>query len=200
MADEQQATTNEQPTKPPAANRPIEDYRFQKKFPDGDCRERFICGDCGWIHYTNPKVIVGAIVTWEDRLLLCRRAIEPRIGFWTMPAGFMEEGETAEEGAAREAVEEANAKIETDALLAVYSVPRISQVHLIYRARLLDPDVSPGPESTDVRLVTWDEIPWNDLAFPTVYWSLDHFRQVQGIDHFPPFTTPPHALEAMRRR
>lgn len=186
-------------TRPPAANGPLDAYRFEKRYPEGDNRERLICGDCGWIHYTNPKVIVGSVVSWEDRILLCKRAIEPRVGYWTMPAGFMEDGETAEEGAAREAVEEANAQIEVDSLLAVYSVPRISQVHLIYRARLTDPDVSPGPESTDVRLVTWDEIPWNDLAFPTVYWALDHFRQVLGRDEYPPFVTPAHALEAMRR-
>lgn len=186
--------------RPPAANGPIESYPFRKQFPDGDSRERLICGDCGWIHYTNPKVIVGAVVAHEDKVLLCRRAIEPRSDFWTIPAGFMEEGETAEEGAAREAFEEACAKIEIGALLAVYSVPRISQVHLIYRARLLDPNIAPGSESTEVRLAPWEDIPWNELAFPTVYWSLEHFRQVQGKRDFQPFVTPPHAIEAMRKR
>lgn len=187
-------------TGPPAANRPIESYRFRRERPGGDCRERHVCSDCGWIHYTNPKVIVGAVVVYGEKILLCRRAIDPRRGFWTIPAGFMEEEETAEEGAAREAVEEANAKIEVGPLLAVYSVPRISQVHLIYRANLLDPDVRPGPESTDVWLAAWDELPWSELAFPTVHWSLEHFREVQDRAEFPPFVTPSYALEAMRRR
>lgn len=178
---------------------PIPPENFAKRVPEGDSRERLICGDCGWIHYSNPKVIVGAVCTWEDKLLLCKRAIEPRVGYWTMPAGFMEEGETAEEGAAREAQEEACADIEVGHLLAVYSVPRISQVHLIYRARLNHPNVAPGPESSDVRLVTWDEIPWADLAFPTVHWSLAHFHQTKDRDDFTPFVTPPEAIENMRR-
>lgn len=178
---------------------PTNENRFLKQVPDGDSRERLVCGDCGWIHYDNPKIIVGAVCTWEDKLLLCKRAIEPRVGYWTMPAGFMEEGETAEEGAAREAYEEACADIEVGKLLAVYSVPRISQVHLIYRATLKHPGFQPGPESTDVKLVTWDEVPWNDLAFPSVHWALEHFRSVEGKEDFSPFVTPPYAIEAMRR-
>lgn len=178
---------------------PPEGKNFQKRVPEGDNRERLVCDDCGWINYTNPKLIVGAVCTWEDKILLCRRAIAPRIGYWTMPAGFMEEGETAEEGAAREAVEEAQAQIEIDALLGVYSVPRISQVHLIFRARLTTPDVAPGPESTDVELMTWDKIPWNDLAFPSVHWALEDFKKVEGLGTFQPFVTPPEAIEAMRQ-
>jgi ADP-ribose pyrophosphatase YjhB (NUDIX family) len=173
--------------------------KFAKRVPDGDCRERLVCGDCGWIHYENPKIIVGAICTWEDQFLLCRRAIEPRLGYWTMPAGFMEEGETAEEGAAREAMEEACAPIEIDRLLAVYSVPRISQVHLIYRARLTERTFDVGPESSEVKLVPWDEIPWSDLAFPTVHWALAHHREVAELSEFSPFVTPPQAIENMRR-
>jgi ADP-ribose pyrophosphatase YjhB (NUDIX family) len=173
--------------------------KFAKQVPEGDSRERLVCGDCGWIHYENPKIIVGAVCTWEDKFLLCKRAIEPRVGFWTMPAGFMEEGETAEEGAAREAMEEACAPIAIDRLLAVYSVPRISQVHLIYRATLTEPKFEPGPESSDVMLVPWDEIPWQDLAFPTVHWALAHYREVASRADFSPFVTPPQAIENMRR-
>ncbi|MBY0587548.1 NUDIX hydrolase [bacterium] len=173
--------------------------KFAKRVPDGDSRERLVCGDCGWIHYENPKIIVGAVCTWQDKFLLCRRAIEPRIGFWTMPAGFMEEGETAEEGAAREAMEEACAPIEIDRLLAIYSVPRISQVHLIYRARLKEPTFDVGPESAEVKLLAWDDIPWTDLAFPTVHWALAHFREVAHREEFSPFVTPPQAIENMRR-
>ncbi len=169
---------------------PETDFRFSKAVPSGEDRERLVCADCGWIHYVNPRIIVGAICTWEDRFLLCQREIEPRRGFWTMPAGFLEEGESAPEGAAREAKEEANARIEIDALLAVYSIPPISQVQLVYRARLLDVDVSAGPESQAVRLVTWDEIPWDELAFPSVRWALNHFREVEGQVAFAPFNEP----------
>lgn len=140
--------------------------------PAGDERERFVCQSCATIHYVNPKIVVGAVCLHEDRLLLCRRAIEPRIGFWTLPAGFMELGETAEEGAAREAMEEANARIAIDGLLAIYSIKRIDQVQIFYRARLLDPKVSPGIESQAVMLVGFDAIPWDELAFPSVEWAL----------------------------
>ena len=134
-----------------------------KLVPEGDERERLVCTDCGFINYINPKIVVGAVVTWEDKFLLCKRAIEPRIGYWTLPAGFMEEGESTQDGAAREAWEEANARIEIGPLLGVYNIPRISQVQMIYRARLLSPDVSPGIESEDVGLFTWDEIPWDEF-------------------------------------
>jgi len=143
-----------------------------RRRPDGDDRDRAICGSCGTIHYVNPKVVVGAVCTLSKRILICRRAIEPRAGFWTIPAGYMELGETAEEGAIREAWEEARARISIEGLLAVYSVPRIDQVQILFKARLLDPEVSAGPESREVRLVGWDEIPWDDLAFPTVQWVL----------------------------
>jgi ADP-ribose pyrophosphatase YjhB (NUDIX family) len=147
--------------------------------PPEEDRERHFCPTCGTIHYVNPKIVVGAVCTYEDRLLLCRRAIEPRTGFWTIPAGYMELGETAEEGAAREAWEEARARIAIDGLIAVYSVKRIDQVQLLYRARLLDPEVRPGPESREVRLLHWDEIPWDDLAFPTVRWVLGRALELQ---------------------
>ncbi|SNB64566.1 ADP-ribose pyrophosphatase YjhB, NUDIX family [Arboricoccus pini] len=143
-----------------------------KMIPKGDERERFVCLGCATIHYVNPKIVVGALCVHEDRILLCRRAIEPRVGFWTLPAGFMELGETAEEGAVREAMEEANAKIAIDGLLAIYSIKRIDQVQIFYHARLLDPAVSPGVESQAVMLVGFDAIPWDELAFPSVEWAL----------------------------
>ena len=162
---------------------------FELKIPEGEDRPREVCGTCGFINYVNPRIVVGSVVQLGDRILLCKRAIAPRIGFWTLPAGFMEERETAEEGAAREAMEEACARIEIDGLLAVYSVPRISQVHLMFHARLVDPAIAPGPESTDVMLATWDEIPWSELAFPSVKWALEHFAAWRA-GAAAPFTTP----------
>lgn len=163
---------------------------FSSKKPDGDDRERLVCNDCGFIDYVNPKIVAGSIVTQKNNILLCKRAIEPRIGHWTLPAGFMEEGESVEEGAAREALEEANAEIKIDRLLAVYSVPRISQVQIMFRAELVS-DISPGPESLEVGLFEWKDIPWRELAFPTVIWALTHFAETRHLDTFPPFTNPP---------
>jgi ADP-ribose pyrophosphatase YjhB (NUDIX family) len=147
--------------------------------PEGDDRERHVCTGCGTVHYLNPKIVVGSVCLHQGRLLLCRRAIPPRAGFWTIPAGYLELGETAEEGARREAWEEARARIELEGLLAVYSVPRIDQVQLLYRARLLDPSVAAGPESLEVELVDWASIPWEELAFPTVRWILERARELR---------------------
>jgi ADP-ribose pyrophosphatase YjhB (NUDIX family) len=162
--------------------------------PPGDDRERLTCPDCGYIAYRNPLIVVGSVASWgegeEERILLCRRAIEPRKGFWTLPAGFMEERESSMDGAAREAWEEARARIAIDSLLAVYDIPRISQVQLIYRARLLSPDVSAGPESQEVALFRWEEIPWEDLAFPTVHWSLREYRERRGRNDYAPAVNP----------
>lgn len=144
--------------------------------PAGDTRERMTCPDCGFIAYENPKIVVGAVCVWDGRILLCRRAIEPRAGYWTLPAGYLELNEATSAGAAREAWEEAQAQIEIDGLLAIYDIPRISQVQLIYRARLATPAVAPGSESLEVRLFTWEEVPWDELAFPSVRWALDHYR------------------------
>lgn len=168
-------------------NGPISDYPYARVVPEGDNRERDVCSDCGWINYVNPKIVAGAVVTLGDKFLICRRAIEPRIGYWTIPAGYIEEGEAPAQGAVREAVEEANAKIEIDALIGIYAIPRISQVHMMFRAALLDPDVSAGDESTEVALVGWSEIPWDELAFPTVTWALNHYREVEGRKDFQPF-------------
>src|SRR5215468_9188886 len=125
---------------------------FHEAVPPGDNRPRLVCDECEFVQYVNPKVVVGAVCSFEGRLLLCRRAIDPRRGYWTVPAGFMEEKETAEAGARREAWEEAGADIEIDGLLGLYSVPRISQVHILFRARLLSPAVAAGEESLEVRL------------------------------------------------
>lgn len=163
---------------------------FNTLVPEGDDKERLVCGDCGFIFYDNPKIVTGAVVTYGDKFLLCKRAIEPRVGYWTLPAGFMELGETPMEGAMREAYEEATASIAIKDMLAVYSVKRISQVQMFFRATLTDPDIKPGIESTDVGLYTWDEIPWDNLAFPSVHWALNHFREVEGKDGFAPFTNP----------
>ncbi|MET0183223.1 MAG: NUDIX hydrolase [Caulobacterales bacterium] len=154
--------------------------RFELQKPDGEDRDRLVCQTCGFIQYVNPKIVVGSVVLYEGRVLMCRRAINPRKGFWTLPAGFMEEGETVEEGAAREALEEACADIKIEGLLAVYSVPHISQVQLMFRARLDRPDFAAGPESLEVRLFAWDDIPWGELAFPSVKWALDHFRAFEA--------------------
>lgn len=165
-------------------------FDFSTKVPDGDDKERLVCDTCGWVHYINPKIVVGSVIQWEDRIVLARRAIEPRKGFWTLPAGFMEERETAQEGARREAMEEANAQIEIQDLLALYDVPHISQVQLMYRARLLEPQISPGFESLEVKLAKYEDIPWAELAFPSVVWALVHNRHVAGQDAIAPFGNP----------
>lgn len=166
-----------------------------RAIPEGDDRERLICNDCGFINYENPKVVVGSVVTApapdDDRILLCRRAIPPRKGYWTLPAGYLELNESVAEGAMREAWEEARARIEIDAVLAVYSIPRISQIQVIHRARLLSPDIEAGPESLEVGLFEWDDIPWDDIAFPSVHWALAHFDEVRGQTGFPARSNPP---------
>ncbi len=164
------------------------DFGFEKKVPEGDTFERQVCSDCGWVHYENPKVVVGSVVTYENKFLLCKRAIHPRKGFWTLPAGFMEQRETTEAGAIREAFEEANTHIRIRDLLAVYNVTHISQVQIMYRAVLDKPEFSAGDESLDVALFAWDDIPWEELAFPTVYWALHQYRSIKDQDSFVPFS------------
>lgn len=166
---------------------------FVRRIPDGDTSERYVCGQCGHIAYSNPKIVVGAVVAFKDRILLCRRAIEPRKNYWTLPAGFLEEHETPMDGAKRETREEACAEIEINALLAVYAVPHISQVQLMFRASLRTPEFSAGVESLDVKLFDWNEIPWDELAFPSVKWALDHYSQSKGRVVFAPFGNPPGA-------
>jgi ADP-ribose pyrophosphatase YjhB (NUDIX family) len=145
--------------------------------PTGDNRPRYVCGACGTIHYQNPKMVVGCIPEWEDRILLCRRAIEPRYGLWTVPAGFMEQGETSQQGAARETLEEAHARVEVDALYSLFNLPHINQVYLIFRSRLLDLDFRPGAESLEVSLFDEAEVPWHQIAFPVIKETLGlYFR------------------------
>jgi ADP-ribose pyrophosphatase YjhB (NUDIX family) len=151
-------------------------HRFESLVPVGDDRERHVCRDCGFVDYRNPKVVVGAVVVHGDRVLLCRRAIEPAKGAWTLPSGHLEHGETTEEGALREAWEEARARIEIDDLLGVHTSPTAGVVHVFYRAHLEAGDVAPGPESLEVRLVPWSEIPWRTLAFPVDAWALEQAR------------------------
>lgn len=170
-----------------------------RTIPSGDNRERLVCPDCNYVAYENPKVVVGVVATWEDKLLMCRRAIEPRRGYWTLPAGFMEMGETPEQGAAREAWEEACAELEVIDLLAVYSLRHISQLQLFYRARLSSPDVSAGPESEEVGLFSFDDLPAVELAFPSVHWAIGHFQRVRGLEAFPPFGNPRGHTGDMRR-
>jgi len=162
-----------------------------REIPQGDNRERLVCPDCGFINYENPKIVVGAVCSWQGRVLLCRRAINPRRGLWTIPAGFMELNETAETGAAREAKEEACADIEIDGLLGVYTIPRISQVQLIYRAKLRDGAFDVGEETLELDLFRWGDIPWDDIAFPSVKWALDHWRELGDTTAWPPFSNPP---------
>jgi ADP-ribose pyrophosphatase YjhB (NUDIX family) len=159
--------------------------------PEGDNRERMICAECGFILYDNPKIVVGSVARWSDRVLLCRRAINPRRGFWTLPAGYLELNESTSAGAEREAWEEARARIQIDGLLAIYDIPRISQVQLIYRARLAEETIAAGPESLEVGLFHWDEIPWDDIAFPSVRWALHHEREAQASGDFTTRTAPP---------
>ncbi|MEL6666637.1 MAG: NUDIX hydrolase [Pseudomonadota bacterium] len=162
---------------------------FALEVPDGDDKERSVCQRCEFIDYQNPKIVAGSVVLKDDKILLCKRAIEPRKGFWTLPAGFMELGESVEEAAQREAKEEALADIEIDRLLAVYSVPRIGQVQVMFRAHLKG-DYGIGPESADVKLVDWKDIPWSELAFPTVVWALTQYAETRDQDVFTPFANP----------
>jgi ADP-ribose pyrophosphatase YjhB (NUDIX family) len=155
-----------------------------QRIPPGDSLLRGVCDACGAIHYRNPRLVVGALPEWEDQILLCRRAIEPRYGKWTLPAGFMENGETVAAAAIRETLEEAGARLELGPMFTMISVPYISQVHVIYRARLLDLDFDPGEETLELRLFREDEIPWNEIAFRTIAISLRNFFADRAAGHF----------------
>ncbi|MBC7453058.1 MAG: NUDIX hydrolase [Massilia sp.] len=147
--------------------------------PEGDNRPRYVCAQCDAIHYQNPKLVVGSLPVWESdgkiQVLLCKRAIEPRLGYWTLPAGFMENNETTAQAAIRETEEEAGANIEIGPLYALLNVAHVHQVHLFYLARLRDLDFAAGIESLEVRLFSEDDIPWDDLAFPTIRQTLELF-------------------------
>ena len=168
------------------------------RVPPGDTLARYLCDACGTIHYRNPLMVIGAIPEWQDRILLCKRAIEPRLGKWTLPAGFMELGETTGQAALRETLEEANARIELTEAYAMVSVPHVNQVHLFFRARLLDLDFSPGTESLEVELFSENEIPWKEIAFRTISTTLKHYYadRKSGAYRFHAeeiFYTPPRA-------
>lgn len=165
-----------------------------RKIPEGDDRPRLVCADCGYVAYENPKIVVGAVCTFEDRYLLCRRAIEPRRGYWTVPSGYMELNETVEAGTHREIWEEAGARVRFDGLLAVYSLPHISQVHFVFRGVMEKADFAPGIESLEVALFSWDQIPWDDLAYPTTRWALTQHHAQHGQVNFAPLGVPDDAV------
>ncbi|HEB77688.1 MAG TPA: NUDIX domain-containing protein [Methylothermaceae bacterium] len=154
------------------------------RIPAGEDRERHVCEACGTIHYQNPKIVAGCIPEWRGSILLCRRAIEPRKGLWTLPAGFMELGETLEQAAARETMEEACAEVEILGLYTVFSLPHVDQVHMFFRARMLKPHFAPGAESLETRLVSEKEIPWSDLAFSTVRRTLEYYLSDRRENRF----------------
>jgi ADP-ribose pyrophosphatase YjhB (NUDIX family) len=178
---------------------------FSARVPPGEDRERQVCDHCGFVAYVNPKIVVGAVVAHADKgrpfgaravpladvgILLCRRAIMPRRGYWTLPAGYMEEGETVADATLRETREEAMAEIELDGLLAIYDVPQRSQVQIFHRARLPAPEYGAGSETLETRLFPWGEIPWKALAFYSVSWALDAFAQSRSKSGFAPFGNP----------
>ncbi|GAB6068347.1 NUDIX hydrolase [Methylothermus subterraneus] len=171
--------------------------RVVRKIPPGEDRERFVCEACGAIHYQNPKIIAGCLPEWQGQILLCRRAIEPRLGLWTLPAGFMELGETLEQAAIRETWEEAGAKVAELKLYTVFSLPHVDQIHLFFRAKLLSDRFAPGPESLEAKLFATSEIPWQELAFSTIRRTLECFledRRQQRfevkVEHLPPSLPP----------
>ena len=145
------------------------------RIPEGDNLARAVCAACNTVHYENPKIIVGCIPDWEGQVLLCRRAIEPRSGLWTVPAGFMENGETTEQGARRETLEEANARVDDLALFSLYNLPHVNQIYLLFRGRLLDRDFSAGSETLETSLFSEGEVPWDEIAFATVRNTLRYY-------------------------
>jgi ADP-ribose pyrophosphatase YjhB (NUDIX family) len=162
--------------------------------PDNDDRERLVCPECNYIVYDNPKIVVGAVATNNNgKILLCRRAIEPRTGYWTIPAGYLEQWETLSEGTQREAREEARAELELGPMLAIYDLPHIAQVQMFYRAHLCNADIAPGSESREVGLFEPDALPWEELAFPTVTKILEQYKQTRDS----PYPVP--AYEVIRQ-
>ena len=153
--------------------------------PSGDNRERFVCNDCETIHYQNPRIIAGCLPIWQDRVLLCKRAIAPREGYWTLPAGFLENKETVAAGAERETNEEANARVNTLELYTVFSLPHISQVYMFYHCELSDLNFSSGPESLEVELFSESQIPWDELAFPVITQTLEFYFADRQQNSYP---------------
>ena len=159
-------------------------HKTTEKIPLGDHQLRRVCTDCGNIHYINPKVICGALVLFENKVLMCRRAIEPRYGLWTLPAGYMELFETMEQGAARETREEAEAEIDIEQLYCMYNIPRIGQIYVLFKANLIDGQFGAGEETIESRLFSEDEIPWAELAFPSVEQTLRHYFADRKTNQF----------------
>ena len=157
----------------------------EQKIPQGETLLRAVCPACQTIHYQNPKIVAGCIPEWEEKILLCRRAIEPRRGLWTFPAGFMELGESTEEAAARETFEEASATVDIHSLYAVFSLPHVSQVYVVYRAMLQTLEFGPGEESLEVQLMSVNDIPWDHLAFPVIRETLSRYVKDARTTHFP---------------
>ena len=155
------------------------------KVPVGDTLPRFVCVQCEAIHYENPKMVVGCIPEWNGQILLCKRAIEPRYGLWTFPAGFMENDETLEDAALRETLEEAKASVELSGLYAVFSIPFVNQVYIIFRGTMRESIFGVGEESLEVRLFNKTDIPWQELAFPVIYETLDRYCKDRDQNHFP---------------
>jgi ADP-ribose pyrophosphatase YjhB (NUDIX family) len=170
-----------------------------RRIPSGDNRERDCCDNCGKVHYINPRPVVGTIPIWGEQVLLCKRAIEPRYGKWTLPAGFMEIGESTAQGAARETAEEAGARISLGPLFTMLDVPHVEQVHIFFRAELLDLDFAPGSESLEVRLFTENEIPWEEIAFRTVSTTLQLFFADRRTGQFAIHTREIAPLRSMPR-
>jgi len=159
------------------------------RIPEGDNLPRYICEHCDIIHYQNPKLVVGCLPVWKDQVLLCKRAIEPSYGLWTLPAGFMENQESLEQAALRESDEEANANLEIESLYSVISLPHINQIYVLYRAKLLDLDFYAGPESLDVQLFNEEDIPWEQLAFKTIENTLRRFFEDRKQNNFSVYTS-----------
>lgn len=159
--------------------------RLETRIPDGDTLPRIVCANCHTIHYQNPKVVVGCLPEWDDKVLLCKRAIEPRYGLWTLPAGFLENGETVIAGAIRETAEEAHARVEVHDLYTLISLPQINQVYMMFRARLLDREFGPGTESLEVALFDEADIPWESLAFRTIARTLRNYFLDRKLGAFP---------------
>ena len=160
-------------------------HPVQQQIPPGDNRLRHVCSQCHQVHYQNPRIVAGCLPVWQQQVLLCRRAIAPRQGYWTLPAGFMENGETVQQTAIRETLEEACARVDQLQLYSLFDLPHIGQVYMLFRAELCDLDFAPGTESLEVRLFDEAQIPWQELAFPTIGRTLECYFEDRRRQHFP---------------
>jgi len=160
-------------------------HKLVLRIPQDDDRPRHICEQCDTIHYQNPRIIAGCLPVFEDKVLLCRRAIEPRQGYWTLPAGFMENAESVEQAALRESREEAHANITLHELYTLFSIPHINQVYMLFKGELNDLNFRAGSESLEVRLFTEEEIPWQQLAFPSIHKTLEYYFVDRKQQHYP---------------